>query len=86
VANNAGMAGHILQDWMMPPGSPPIARLLPAAYEKMMEMVGGHAERVERPSEIRPALERALGAAGPALVHVLIDPKAMRAGGMNFLE
>lgn len=86
VANNAGIAGHLLQEWMMPAGSPPIASLIPASYEKMMEMVGGHAERVERPSEIRPAIERALGAAGPALVNVLIDPKAMRAGGMNFLE
>jgi len=86
VANNGGVAGHLLQEWLFPPGSPPIARLLSADYEKMMEMVGGHAERVERAVEIRPALERALAAAGPALVHVLIDPKAMRPRGMNFLE
>src|SRR5574340_1512738 len=77
VANNAGIAGHILQDFVFPSGSPPIARLLAADYEKMMEMVGGHAECVERPAEIRPALERALAASGPALVHVLIDPKAV---------
>jgi thiamine pyrophosphate-dependent acetolactate synthase large subunit-like protein len=86
VANNAGIAGHLLQDWMFPPGSPPIARLLPADYEKMSEMVGGHAERVERPAEIRPALERALAAPGPALVNVFVDPNALRPRGMIFLE
>ena len=86
VANNSGIAGHLLQNFMFPPDSPPIARLLSADYEKMMEMVGGHAERVERPAEIRPAFECALAAAGPALVHVLIDPLAARPGGMNFLE
>jgi len=86
VANNSGIAGHLLQNFMFPPDAPPIARLHAADYEKMMEMVGGHAERVERPEQIRPALERALAAGGPALVHVLIDPLAVRPGGMNFLE
>jgi acetolactate synthase-1/2/3 large subunit len=86
VANNGGIAGHLLQDWLFPPGSPPIASLLSAHYEKMIEMVGGHAERVEHPAEIRPALERALAAPGPALVHVLVDPKALRPRGMNFLD
>lgn len=86
VADNEGIAGHMLQNFMMPPGSPPIARLLPADYEKMVEMVGGHAERVEKPDEIRPALERALAADRIALVHVLIDPNAMRIGGTNYLQ
>ena len=80
VANNEGIAGHLLQDHMLPPGSPPIASLLPARYEKMVEMVDGHAERVERPEQIRPALERALAADRLALVHVHIDPKATRLG------
>jgi thiamine pyrophosphate-dependent acetolactate synthase large subunit-like protein len=71
---------------MMPPGSPPIASLLPASYEKMAEMVDGHAERVERPEAIRPALERALAADRVALVHVLCDPKARRLSGSNYLE
>jgi acetolactate synthase-1/2/3 large subunit len=29
---------------------------------------------VERPGDVRPALERALAADGPALVNVLTDP------------
>ena len=86
VSNNEGIAGHLLQDHMLPPGSPPIASLLPAQYEKMVEMVDGHAERVERPEEIRPALERALAADRVALVPVRTDPKAVRIGGANYQQ
>jgi thiamine pyrophosphate-dependent acetolactate synthase large subunit-like protein len=86
VANNEGIAGHMIQDGMMPPGSPRIASLLPARYEKIAEMVDGRAEYVERPEQIRPALERALGADRLALVHVRIDPKAGRLGGSNYLQ
>jgi len=86
VANNEGIAGHSIQDGMFPPGSPPVARLLPASYEKMAEMVDGHAERVDLADEIRPALERALAADRPALVHVRIDPKATRLSGGVYLR
>lgn len=85
VANNEGVAGHMLQDMMLPPGSPPIARLLPARYEKVAEMVGAHAEYVERPEALRPALERALAAGRPAIVHVRVDPKAAHGTGTYFL-
>ncbi len=86
VSNNEGIAGHLLQDHMLPPGSPPIAALLPAHYEKVAEMVDGHAERVERPEEIRPALDRALAADRVAVVHVKTDPKATRVSGANYLQ
>jgi thiamine pyrophosphate-dependent acetolactate synthase large subunit-like protein len=86
VANNEGIAGHLLQDHMLPPGSPPIASLLPAEYERMAAMVEGHAERVDRPEAIRPALERALAAHRVAIVHVRVDPKATRIGGSNYLQ
>ncbi len=86
VANNEGIAGHLLQDHMLPPGSPPIASLLPASYEKMAEMVDGHAERVEHPHEIRPAVERALAADRVSVVHVRCDPKAVRLSGGNYLK
>ncbi len=86
VANNEGIAGHLIQDHMLPPGSPRIASLLPAHYEKMIEMVDGHAERVERPDEIRPALDRALAADRVSLVHVVCDPKAVRLSGGNYLQ
>ncbi len=86
VANNEGIAGHMIQDHMLPPGSPPIASLLPAHYEKLAELVDGHAERVDQPSEIRPALERALAADRVAVVHVRCNPKATRLSGANYLQ
>ncbi len=86
VANNEGIAGHMIQDFMLPKGSPPIASLLPARYEKMAEMVDGHAEYVVQPGDIRPALDRALASGKVAVVHVRIDPKARRLSGSNYLQ
>ncbi len=43
-------------------------------YDQLVEALGGHGELVRRPDELRPALERALGAGRPALVNVLTDP------------
>jgi thiamine pyrophosphate-dependent acetolactate synthase large subunit-like protein len=86
VANNEGIAGHMIQDGLMPPGAPRIAALLPARYDKLAEMVDGHAEHVERPDAIRPALERALAADRISVVHVRIDPKAARLSGSNYLQ
>jgi acetolactate synthase-1/2/3 large subunit len=43
-------------------------------YDKVAEALGCHGEFVRTPAELRPALERALGCGGPALVNVLTDP------------
>ena len=43
----------------------------------MIEALGGHGEWVERPDQIRPALERALSCGKPAVVNV-------RIGGSDF--
>jgi pyruvate dehydrogenase (quinone) len=43
-------------------------------FAQYAEACGGVGLRVERPEEIRPALERALAAGRPALVEVLVDP------------
>ncbi len=86
VVNNEGIAGHMLQDAMLPPDSPPIAALLPARYDKIAEMVDGHAEHVEQPDQIRPALDRALASGKVAVVHVRVDPKATRISGSNYLQ
>jgi acetolactate synthase-1/2/3 large subunit len=45
-------------------------------YDKMAEGLGCHAEYVEEPSQIRPALERAFASGKPALVNVKVDPYA----------
>jgi acetolactate synthase I/II/III large subunit len=43
-------------------------------YDTVVEALGGHGALVRRPDELKPALERALAADGPALVNVLTDP------------
>jgi acetolactate synthase-1/2/3 large subunit len=45
-------------------------------FHKMAEALGCHGEHVEDPAQIRPALERAFKADGPALVNVVTDWRA----------
>jgi acetolactate synthase-1/2/3 large subunit len=52
-------------------------RLAPSRYDRLCEVFGGHAEHVERPAELAPALERALAVGEPAIVNVVLDPEAM---------
>jgi acetolactate synthase-1/2/3 large subunit len=52
-----------------------VADLRPGTrYDQMVEALGCHGELVERPEELRPALERAFASGKPALVNVLTDP------------
>jgi acetolactate synthase I/II/III large subunit len=43
-------------------------------YDEVVRALGGHGELVEKPDELRPALERAFASGKPALVNVLTDP------------
>jgi acetolactate synthase I/II/III large subunit len=52
-------------------------RLEPSRYELLTEVFPGHAELVEQPDEIGPAVERAFASGLPAVVNVLVDPDAM---------
>ena len=45
-------------------------------YDKVVEGLGGYGELVERPDDIRPALERAFRSGVPACVNVICDPGA----------
>jgi acetolactate synthase-1/2/3 large subunit len=45
-------------------------------YDEMARAFGCHAELVEDPDQIRPALERARASGAPALVNVVTDPEA----------
>jgi acetolactate synthase-1/2/3 large subunit len=47
-------------------------------YERVVEALGGHGEYVERPEEIRPAMQRALAAGKPALVNIKIGSSDFR--------
>jgi acetolactate synthase-1/2/3 large subunit len=51
--------------------------LAPTRYDRLTEALGGHGEHVERPDDLAPALERALGSGLPAVVNVMLDPSAM---------
>ncbi|MBA3264711.1 MAG: acetolactate synthase [Thermoleophilaceae bacterium] len=46
-------------------------------YDEVVRALGGHGELVERPEELRPALERAFASGKPALVNVLTDPEVV---------
>jgi len=54
------------------------AELRPATrYDEVVRALGGHGELVERPDQLRGALERAFSAGVPALVNVLTDPSVV---------
>ncbi len=57
-----------------------------ARYDKVVEALGGHGEFVERPQDIRPALERAFASGKPACVNVITDPEPPGVrGGYQFM-
>ncbi|HEX9789008.1 MAG TPA: thiamine pyrophosphate-binding protein [Candidatus Binatia bacterium] len=47
--------------------------LLQTRYDEMVQGLGGHGEFVERPDDLKPALERALASAKPALLNVVVE-------------
>jgi acetolactate synthase-1/2/3 large subunit len=51
-------------------------------YDKVVEALGGHGELVERPEDIRPALERAAASGKPALVTVVMRQDREYKGGV----
>ncbi|KPK48004.1 MAG: hypothetical protein AMJ77_01200 [Dehalococcoidia bacterium SM23_28_2] len=57
-----------------------------ARYDKVVEGLGGHGEFVERPEDIRPAIERAFASGKPACVNVITDPEPPGVrGGYQFM-
>ena len=59
------------------PGRPSGTRMVNPDFATWMSSFGGHGERVEKTEDFAEALDRALAADGPALVHVLIDSELM---------
>ena len=45
-------------------------------YERLAGGFDGDGELIERPEQVRPALERALAASGPSIVNALVEPAA----------
>jgi len=76
IIGNDGAWGQIKHPQRAIIGHATAAELSPGIrYDKMVEALGGHGELVERPENIRPALERAFASGLPACVNVLIDPE-----------
>jgi 2-hydroxyacyl-CoA lyase 1 len=77
VLNNGGIGGGMDE---LPTDRPiPAPILTPGAhYEKVMEAFGGKGFYVEDPADLRAALDEAMAHDGPALVNVLIHPRAGR--------
>jgi acetolactate synthase-1/2/3 large subunit len=67
-----GLEKHPMQSWL---GISVATDLGPATrYDKVVEALGGYGEMIERPEEIRPALERAFKSGLPACINVICDP------------
>ena len=45
-------------------------------YDEVVRALGGYGEMIDRPDQIRPALERAFASGLPACVNVICDPEA----------
>ena len=72
--------------WTADPEGDKVGRTLGyQRYEKMMDAFGGHGEYVEKPGDIRPALERAYASGKPAIVNVKTDFRA-RATTLRFTD
>ena len=76
IIGNDGAWGQIKHPQRAIIGHATAAELTPGIrYDKVVEALGGYGELVERPEDIRPALERAFASGLPACVNVLIDPE-----------
>ncbi len=70
VSNNEGWTARV--EGIRKPGR----ELGYTRFDEIAEAFGGHGESVEEPSEIRPALERAMSSGAPSIVNVHTDPAA----------
>lgn len=77
ILNNNGIGGGPAERI---PGRPmaPNALTPLAHYEKVIEAFGGDGYYIDDPEELRPVLDKALANKRPALINVVLDPKAGR--------
>lgn len=77
VVNNEGNSGALMQKAFYPPHYERVTMFQPDIhYEAIVRAFGGHAEFVEHPEELRPALERSVMSGIPACINVKVDPDA----------
>jgi thiamine pyrophosphate-dependent acetolactate synthase large subunit-like protein len=77
VVNNDGNCGALMQKALFCTGAERVTMYQPGiAYENIMRAFGGHAEFVDRPEQLKPALARAVASGKAACVNVQVDPHA----------
>jgi len=54
-------------------GRPVATDLLPTRYDQVVQGLGGYGELVEKPEDLKPALERAFNSGRPALLNVTVQ-------------
>jgi acetolactate synthase-1/2/3 large subunit len=59
------------------PGRVSATNLVNPDFVAYAKAFGGYGERVERTEEFAPAFERALASGKPAILHCLLDPRAI---------
>jgi acetolactate synthase-1/2/3 large subunit len=57
--------------------------LAPTRYDEIVVAMGGHGQHVERPEEIKAAVERAFASGRPACVDVALDPEGLAKTGAS---
>lgn len=75
ILNNNGIGWGVDE---LPSPIPPDVYLPGARYERVIEAFGGLGFYVQRPEEVRPALEEAFASGKPSIVHIPISPRASR--------
>jgi len=77
VANNEGNTGAIMEKIFFPGHDERVTMFQPdIRYDNIMRAFGGHAEHVERPEELIPALRRAAASGKASCINVQVDPYA----------
>jgi acetolactate synthase-1/2/3 large subunit len=82
VVGNDGAWGQMMRPQGAIYGSVDSTLLNFTRYDKVVEALGGHGEHVERPEDLRPALERAAASGKPALVNVILRQDREYSGGI----
>jgi acetolactate synthase I/II/III large subunit len=81
IVGNDAAWGQMMRPQLALYQRPAATELRYTRYDKVVEALGGHGEFVERPGEIRPALERAFASGKPALVNVILKQDREYSGG-----
>jgi 2-hydroxyacyl-CoA lyase 1 len=77
VVDNEGNCGSGPQKTFFPSNYERVTMFGPdIRYQEIMRAFGGHAESVDHPDQLRPALERCVESEVPACINVKIDPDA----------